>query len=68
MQEGKKIKGWAKETSDIRIVGEGMKKELERMDGVIKTLQIEIGRILKELDMKSYAEEMRERMFKADQK
>ncbi|MHA1916453.1 MAG: hypothetical protein ACW986_14125 [Promethearchaeota archaeon] len=68
MQEGKKVKGWVKETSDIRLFGESMKKEIDRMNGMLKTLQNEVDRILKALDMKSYSEELRERMFKAEKK
>lgn len=62
MQNGKKLKGWAKETSDIKIDGQNIRKELEDIKTNIKTLQIEIERILKTLAMKSYGEELRERM------
>lgn len=68
MQTNKKVKGWVKETSDIRVSGEGMKKEIDRINTVLKTLQIEVDRILKALEMKSYSEELRERMVATEKR
>ncbi|MFX1456388.1 MAG: hypothetical protein ACFFDB_13520 [Promethearchaeota archaeon] len=66
MQEGRKLKGWAKESSDIRADGQNIRKEIEILKTNFQTLQIEVDRILKKLDMKSYNEELRERMTKAE--
>ncbi|MHA1883960.1 MAG: hypothetical protein ACW96S_02815 [Promethearchaeota archaeon] len=68
MQNSKKVKGWVKETSDIRVFGEDMKKEIDKMNSVLKSLQIEVDRILKALDMKSYSEELREKMIKVEKR
>lgn len=66
MQNSKKVKGWVKKNSDIRITGEDMKKEIDKMNSVLKSLQIEVDRILKVLDMKSYSEELREKMIRVE--
>lgn len=66
MQDGKKLKGWAKETSDIRVDGQNLRKEIDSLKTSLQTLQIEVDRILKKLDMKTYNEELRERMSKAE--
>ncbi|MFX1529871.1 MAG: hypothetical protein ACFFBC_02035 [Promethearchaeota archaeon] len=66
MQDGKKLKGWEKETSDIKIDRENLKKEIDNINVTIKKLQIEVERILKALNMKSYGDELRERMDKAE--
>jgi len=68
MQNNKKVKGWVKETSDIRVSGETMKKEIDRINTMLKTLQIEVDRILKALEMKSYSEELRERMVATEKR
>jgi len=65
MQNSKKLKEKVKETSDIRVDWENMKKEIDSMKTAIKMLQTEVDRILKALEMKSYGEEFRERMDKA---
>lgn len=65
MQNVKKLKGWEKETSDIKLNWESLKKELDEMKTTIKTMQIEVNRILKALGMKSYGDELRERMENA---
>ncbi len=66
MHNGKKLKGWEKETSDIKVDGQNIRKEIESIKTILKTLQIEVERILKKLDMKSSGEEMRDRMFKSE--
>ncbi len=68
MQDGKKLKGWEKETSEIKVDGTLIKKEIDTMKTTIKTLQLEVERILKALNMKSYMEEFRERMDKAEKR
>jgi hypothetical protein len=68
MQDSKKLKGWAKETSEIKLDGANIKNEIESMKTTIKTLQLEVERILKALDMKSYMEEFRERMDKVEKR
>jgi hypothetical protein len=68
MQNGKKLKGWEKETSDIKINWEIMSKEIDNMKTTLKTLQIEVDRILKKLEMKSSGDEFRERMVKAEKR
>ena len=65
MQNVKKLKGWEKETSDIKMNWEDLKKELDGMKTALKTMQIEVNRILKALGMKSYGDELRERMENA---
>jgi hypothetical protein len=62
MQEGKKLKGWAKESSDIKADGQSIRKELDVIKTNIKMLQNEVERILKKLGLKSSVEELRERM------
>ncbi|MFX0083223.1 MAG: hypothetical protein ACFE94_15875 [Candidatus Hodarchaeota archaeon] len=68
MQNGKKLKGWVKETSEIRVDRENLKKEIDILNTAVKKLQIEVDRILKALNMKSYGEEFRERMEKAEKR
>ncbi len=68
MQNGKKLKGWVKESSEIKVDRENLKKEIDNMKTTIKTLQIEVDRILKALDMKSHGDEFRERMNKAEKR
>jgi hypothetical protein len=68
MQNGKKLKGWAKETSEIKVDGENLRKEIDSIKMAIKTLKLEVERILKALDMKSYGDEFRERMDKAEKR
>ena len=66
MQNGKKLKGWAKESSDIRVDGQNIRKEIDSLKTVIKILQIEVEKILKKLDMKSHGEEFRDKMVKTE--
>jgi len=68
MQNGKKLKGWEKETLGIKVNWEIMKKEIDSMKTDLKTLQIEVDRILKKLEMKSSGEEFRQRMAKSEKK
>ena len=68
MQHSKKSKERVKETSDIRVDWENMKKKIDSMNTTLKMLQIEVDRILKALEMKSYGEEIREGMDKGEKK
>ncbi|MFX1490233.1 MAG: hypothetical protein ACFFBI_13865 [Promethearchaeota archaeon] len=62
MQSCKKVKDSVKEIPDIIVDWQNMRKELDNMNTTNKTLQIEVNRILKWLEMKSYTEEFREHM------
>jgi hypothetical protein len=62
MQSSKRVKDSVKEIPDIIVIWQNMRKEIDSMNSTIKTLQIEVNRILKLLEMKSYTEEFRERM------
>jgi hypothetical protein len=62
MQDNKKLKGWAKESSDIRADGQYIRNEIETIKTNLRMLQNEVDRILKSMGMKSYGEELRERM------
>ena len=62
MQTSKKLKGWEKESIDIKVDGQNIRKEIDTIKTNLKMLQNEVERILKALGMKTYGEELRERM------
>jgi hypothetical protein len=68
MQQSKKLKEKVKEASDIKEEWESMKKEIDSMKTALTTVKIEVDKILKALGLKSYGEEFRERMEKAEKK
>lgn len=68
MQGSKKLKGWEKESVDIKVDGQNIRKEVDTIKTTLKMLQNEVDRILKALGMKTHGEELRERMELAEKR
>jgi len=68
MQDRQKLKGWAKESLDIKADGQNIRKEIETIKTRLQMLTHEVDRILKALSMKPYGEELRERMEIAEKR